>query len=361
MRKRHLMLALAGLSLFSTSPALAAADLVPIITGVPDGVVAVRNQGDTASGPSHATLTCTAYGPPSCPEAPGMAAYENPAFPNSATVDIPALEPGETYEHNLAFFPDLDFGPGTYEFSLYVDHGDAVEEDSEFNNSDEIDKVVLPPVGVGPRPKIDKFAAKPARPGVAKLRPVGGLAAGLPNLMATTLGMNLPSGFTAWGKTGVIDQPHLAEETEYGRGGKLCLFPQLAYRTFNASPFAAGAFKNFVYRGKKKVHTHELSLGGHEGNDWQTFPLALAEGINVIKVKIDAQNAVSESDEDNEFWVKANVQIDCDGDGQIGGKRGFKAKRAAAKAKIAPVQMELAPAAKIKTKGLKLKRRATRN
>jgi hypothetical protein len=44
----------------------------------------------------------------------------------------------------------------------------------------------------------------------------------------------------------------------------------------------------------------------------------------MIKVVFDANKQVSESDEKNGYWIRVNVQIDCNGDGKAG-IGGFKA------------------------------------
>lgn len=113
-----------------------AADLVPVPSRVLNGVVSIRNVGSAASVPSVATLNCDKVGGGGghCAEAPGMAAYENPMYPNRVVVMIPALAPGAIHNHTLAFWSDLDWETGSYNFVLQADAGSAVAETNEGNN-----------------------------------------------------------------------------------------------------------------------------------------------------------------------------------------------------------------------------------
>lgn len=113
-----------------------AADLVPVPTRVLHGVVSIRNVGSAASAPSIATLNCDKVGGGGghCAEAPGMAAYENPMYPNRVVVMIPALAPGAIHNHTLAFWSDLDWESGSYNFVLQADAGATVPETNEGNN-----------------------------------------------------------------------------------------------------------------------------------------------------------------------------------------------------------------------------------
>ena len=51
----------------------------------------------------------------------GMAAYEDGGYPNAAVIQVPALQPGETFDHVLAFWGSLVWGKGTYELTLTAD------------------------------------------------------------------------------------------------------------------------------------------------------------------------------------------------------------------------------------------------
>lgn len=111
-----------------------AADLVPVPSRVLNGVVSIRNVGSAASGPTVATLSCSKAGGGSCAEAPGMAAYTNPMYPNQVVVMIPALAAGAIHNHTLTFWSDLDWASGSYNLVLTADAGGAVAETNEGNN-----------------------------------------------------------------------------------------------------------------------------------------------------------------------------------------------------------------------------------
>jgi hypothetical protein len=100
------------------------------------GNVRISNTGADAAGISWATVNCSAQGGGSCPDpAPAAAApYENPAFPNRASIQIPALGPGQQHNHVIAFFNSLVFAPGTYVFTVCADAGRDVREDNEGDN-----------------------------------------------------------------------------------------------------------------------------------------------------------------------------------------------------------------------------------
>ncbi len=82
------------------------------------------------------TIVCqkTSGGMGGCAEDPGMAAYEDASYPNAAVIQVPALQPGETFDHVLEFWGGLVWGAGTYELTLTADAGDAIPEDDEENN-----------------------------------------------------------------------------------------------------------------------------------------------------------------------------------------------------------------------------------
>ena len=142
--KRISLLALAavvGLSPVLTASAqtnrltVAGPDLVPIASRIEHGAVSVRNTGPAASGPSLVRLTCSRVGGGSCAEeVPGMRAYIDPAYPNSAVIQIPAIEPGHVHTHYLTFWDDLVWNPGTYNLLLQVDAASVVAETNEGNN-----------------------------------------------------------------------------------------------------------------------------------------------------------------------------------------------------------------------------------
>jgi len=152
--------------------------------------------------------------------------------------------------------------------------------------------------------------------------PPGGpvLTSHLPDLIPTTLGYVLVSGFVKWGQTGVLE-PHQAEATQVGPQRDLCRIRPVAYRTHNKGDGDATAFVTKTFVGNTLAHTHNVpgGLKSKQSIDWHQYSLDLKEGMNVIKVVYDANKQVAETDESNSFIIKANVKIDCDGDGRIGG------------------------------------------
>src|SRR5688572_7840907 len=67
-------------------------------------------------------------------EAPGMAAYENAAYPNRLVIPVPGLAAGKVFSHALPFWKGLDWQPGNYNFVLEADAGKTVAETNEGNN-----------------------------------------------------------------------------------------------------------------------------------------------------------------------------------------------------------------------------------
>jgi len=153
-----------ALSLVAGS-AFAQPNLVPQLTYPMNASVGVQNTGDTAAGPSHLTINCTKFGKAvgGCPEAPGMAAYVDPAFPNRVVIDVPALQPGQSFNHNLAFWGAMPWTPGTYVFDAVADAGNEVAESNEANNAVQSSYTQLAGLGVAPKPPLP-LAARPARP-----------------------------------------------------------------------------------------------------------------------------------------------------------------------------------------------------
>jgi len=142
----------------SSGAAFAAADLVPDASNLATiGQAAVTNMGDEATEPSQLIVTCqkTSGGMGGCAEDPGMAAYEDAAYPNAAVINVPALEPGESFEHALPFWGSLVWAAGTYELTLTADAGEVIPEDDETNNEATVEKQQLAknnksPVPIGP-------------------------------------------------------------------------------------------------------------------------------------------------------------------------------------------------------------------
>lgn len=147
--------------------AAAQPNLAPLLNAPMNASVAVQNTGTTASGPSHLTINCTKFGKADggCPDAPGMAAYIDPAFPNRVVIDVPALQPGESFGHDLSFWNSIAWTPGTYVFDAVADAGNAVAESDEGNNASQSSYTELPAVGVAPPSPLPLTAgAVPARP-----------------------------------------------------------------------------------------------------------------------------------------------------------------------------------------------------
>lgn len=161
-------LAVAGLTaaialLVQAGPAAAQPDLVPVLNNPMNASVGVQNLGASAAGPSQLTLNCTRFGKADggCPDAPGMAAYVDPAFPNRVVIDVPALEPGESFSHNLAFWNAIVWPMGTYVFDAEADAGNAAAEVNEGNNTTQSSHTQQAGIAVAPRAPLP-LAARPA-------------------------------------------------------------------------------------------------------------------------------------------------------------------------------------------------------
>lgn len=153
-----------GLALaLAAGSAAAQPNLVPVLSSPMGAGVGVQNTGDSAAGPSHLTINCTKMGKADggCPDTPGLAAYADPAYPNRVVIEVPALEPGESFNHVLAFWDDIPWTPGTYLFAARADAGNAVAESNEGNNSAQSSYTQLPSVAVVP-PQPLPLAARPA-------------------------------------------------------------------------------------------------------------------------------------------------------------------------------------------------------
>ena len=173
----------------------------------------------------------------------------------------------------------------------------------------------------GPKPVNDKEAAPsgdPTDPGGQQIAKLGKIKAklGQPDLMATPLGMSLAGGKQPWGSTLVIDNPAHAAEIGVGSKGNLCRFSPARFRPFNKGTEASGPFKVAVRRGGKLVHQAAFELdpqSGLPGNSgWHEFDLDLKQGKNVIKVVLDKDKAVAESDEKNNVYtLTVKVNFPC--------------------------------------------------
>jgi hypothetical protein len=121
-----------------TTAANAAADLVSVPAKlVNNGTVQVRNTGNETAGPTVAVIRCNKVGQTGgCPDVQMQPKYQNPAYPNAVTVNIPKLKPGEVHNHKLAFWDAMVWPPGDYKLTITVDAGSAVAESNEGNNTD---------------------------------------------------------------------------------------------------------------------------------------------------------------------------------------------------------------------------------
>jgi hypothetical protein len=306
-------IAAAGLALAaSAGAARAAADLVPIVTNLATGEAAVINVGDQDAGPSVMTVNCAQImGMGGCAEDPGMAAYENAAYPNQAVIEVPALPAGESYSHQLAFFDDLVWPAGTFQLTLTVDAGGTVGESNEFNTQSSANLVqkggsIVSPIPKGPQ----TLTAVPSGGGKKDPKKV---AFALPDIIATPIGFVVGSGPVAWGQTVRIDKPHMVAATKFGPNKDLCVIKPAAFRTFNKGPVATGPFTSTVYREGTVVKSQALALAAQSGVDFKPFELPVHEGVNIIRAVVDSGKQVAETDEQNTFVVKINVTVDCDG------------------------------------------------
>lgn len=120
----------------ATSKTLTAAapDLVPIPERMKNGTVSARNVGSANAGAFVITVQCQKQGGGSCAEAPGMARYEDPKYPNRLVVKVTGLPKGKVFNHQVSFWDALVWAPGNYNFLVEVDPGKAVAETNEGNN-----------------------------------------------------------------------------------------------------------------------------------------------------------------------------------------------------------------------------------
>lgn len=114
-------------------------DLQPIPSRISHGVVSVRNTGTSASLPSVVTINCHRPGQEGgCVDIPGpyVAQYTNAAYPNRLVVNVPAIQPGHVYNHNLPFWDAMDWPSGeAFQFDYVADAGATNNETSEANNT----------------------------------------------------------------------------------------------------------------------------------------------------------------------------------------------------------------------------------
>lgn len=176
MRKPHLARSSIGLGLaaalaLAVGAAAAQPNLMPVLSYPMNASVGVQNTGDSAAGPSHLTINCTKFGKADggCPETPGLAAYADPAYPNRVVIEVPALEPGESFNHDLAFWAAIPWTPGTYVFDARADAGSAVAESNEANNATQSSYTEQADAGVAPPQPLPLASGPVSRPLPPKL------------------------------------------------------------------------------------------------------------------------------------------------------------------------------------------------
>lgn len=331
----------------SAGAALADPDLVPDVSQLDSGTIAVVNNGDSASVATYVAVVCNKLpGSGGCPESPGMAAYEVPQFgtipQGHAVVAVPALQPSQSFSHSYSFWDDLNWTSGAqYQLTAYVDPGLAVGESNEGNNNSskvfQINKtavggssgaggfVTQPGSGGGEGTSGGFVPLQPSR-GQPNVVPFGGqgqpgavATPGQPDIIVTPLGF-IVAQLIKWGQSHTLDHPSNVKQTQTGPMKDLCLMAQAGHRTHNSGPVGTGNFQNRYYRDGQQVHSQALNLPAKSGVDWQLFDLYLHEGWNTVEVRLDDGGAVAESNEsNNKQFVKVNLQLDCDGDGKIAG------------------------------------------
>jgi len=115
-------------------------DLLPMLHHPMNARIIVKNIGIGSAGPSKLTLDCQKIEAVpqmhSCPNLPLTAwpTYFDSAFPNNATVNIPALAPGTTFTHVLPFWDVSKWPTGKYKFTAVADAAHSLLESNTKNN-----------------------------------------------------------------------------------------------------------------------------------------------------------------------------------------------------------------------------------
>lgn len=152
-------------------------------------------------------------------------------------------------------------------------------------------------------------------------RGAGSLTVGLPDI--TTSGGYIGSKKWTDGGLVVLDDMGPVIATQAGPNNDMCRFVQMDYQPGNMGQADAGASLAKVYRDGAVVHIDNFGLGYLAAGQWRpfkTWQMDLKEGMNTVKLVMDANKQVAESNESNTFGSKINVKLDCDGDGFIAGK-----------------------------------------
>lgn len=187
-------------------------------------------------------------------------------------------------------------------------------------------EILLPSLPVEPSASAQAIGAGLSRNAPSfPAAPAGSLAnnirIGKADLMATTLGLTLAGGVHGWGTTVVLNNPNSAVGKGLGPNANLCRFSQSAYRPFNSGAVTSGFFNATVSRNNQQMHSSTFNLpptSGLPGNGWHKFNLDLAQGMNTIQVKLDPNNSVSESNENNNLYnINVQVNFPCTNVGQL--------------------------------------------
>jgi len=114
-------------------------DLVPVLSHPMNGKIIVKNIGRGFAAPSKLTLDCEVVSSTvstACPDLPVSVAstYFDTEFPKNATIEVPALSPGETFVHSLSFWETFHWPSGRYRFTALVDAAHALSESNTKNN-----------------------------------------------------------------------------------------------------------------------------------------------------------------------------------------------------------------------------------
>lgn len=114
-------------------------DLIPIPSRIANGVVSVRNTGTSASLPTIVTVNCHRPGQNGgCVDIPAvyLPQYTDAAYPNRLVVQVPAIQPGHVYNHNLPWADEVVWPSGQqFQFDYVVDPANTNNESNEANNS----------------------------------------------------------------------------------------------------------------------------------------------------------------------------------------------------------------------------------
>ena len=144
---------------------------------------------------------------------------------------------------------------------------------------------------------------------------------GLPDI--TTSGGYIGNKKWTDGGVVVLDDMGPVIATKVGPNKDMCRFVQMDYQPGNQGVTDAGASVAKVYRGGTVVNTDNFAAGYLAAGSWRPFEkwqMDLKEGMNSVRLVLDANKQVAESSESNTFGSRLDVRLDCDGDGFVAGK-----------------------------------------